>query len=194
MMTGEPVRVPFSEIDLEDETFRYRVNLRVGNLAKSIKRDGQQIPVVLRKRPRRRHQIVSGFRRIAALSGLGSHTVLAHIRRDLETDEKACRASIIENEHRKTFSDLDRARAALAYRQHGKTNRQIEELLGVGKRQRQRLQGLLSFPPPLREAMESQTLSTTLAVRLMQFIRKLPEQDQNAAAIQWIDWIRARRA
>lgn len=47
-------QVPLKEIDLEDKSFQFRLNLRVGPLTKSIKEHGLQIPVILRASSRLR--------------------------------------------------------------------------------------------------------------------------------------------
>ncbi|HOU55167.1 MAG TPA: ParB N-terminal domain-containing protein, partial [Myxococcota bacterium] len=58
--------VNLADIDLEDTRFQFRVTLRVADLVESIRRHGQQMPVILRRQPDRpKLQVVSGFRRIA---------------------------------------------------------------------------------------------------------------------------------
>lgn len=145
--TGKVEAVSLDAIDLGDETFKFRVSLRVASLAKSIKAEGQQIPVLLRRlEGSGQLQVISGFRRITAIKSLRWPTVNAIVRSDLDDDATACRVSILENEHRQTYNDVDRAHAILAYRKMGTSADEIEELFRVGARQRQRLEKLTTFP------------------------------------------------
>lgn len=179
------LNIKLHEIDLTDETFRFRVKLKVGKLASSLAQEGQQFPIVLRKKKDGKLQIISGFRRIAAIQKLGWETVKAVIREDLEVDTEACKVSILENEIRQTYNDLDRAYAILAYRKMGNNSAEIEEIFKVGIRQRQRLEALIKFPKELQEAVAGKDISLSHAVRLMQFIRKNPR----IKVQKWIDWI-----
>jgi ParB family chromosome partitioning protein len=177
--------IPFSEIDLSDHQFRFRVNLRIGNLAGSIAAEGQQFPVILRRKRDGKLQVISGFRRLAAIDKLGWDKVKAVIRNDLDDDAEACRVSILENEIRQTYNDLDRAYAILAYRRMGKTAGEIEEIFKVGARQRQRLEELTTFPKALQNAVADGRVPSTHAVKLMQHARKFEDTDISA----WIKWI-----
>ena len=177
--------VSLGDIDLDDTTFQFRLSLRIGDLARSIGETGQQFPVLLRRRAGKKLQVVSGFRRIAAIRQLRGTTVSAVVRDDLDDDAEACRISILENEVRKTYNDLDRARAIVAYREIGKTNADIGEVFQLGKRHIQRLKKLTSFPETLQHAIADGTVSSTNAVRLMQHVDKYRE-DVN----EWIEWIR----
>lgn len=192
---GKIEAIPIEDIDLDGddaELFRYRVNLRVGRLAKSIKEEGQQIPVILR-RPfgSGKLQVVSGFRRINAIKSLGWETVNAIVRGDIDDDVDACKVSILENELRATYNDVDRAFAMVAYRELGRTHEEIEQLFKIGARQRQRLQEITTFPESLQEAIadEDSAMDSTKAVRLMQHMRKHPKSDIDA----WIKRVEDQR-
>lgn len=74
-------RIPFSEIDHVDQTFMFRAVVRVPDLSRSLSEFGQQIPAVVRPHPRAeegfKYQLVSVFRRMAALQALGASTLSA---------------------------------------------------------------------------------------------------------------------
>ena len=185
--------MPLSKIDMENEQFRFRVNLRTNDLEESLSGDGQQFPVVLRREDSGKYQIISGFRRIHALRRLGWEKVKAVVRKDLGDDSEACRISILENELRQTYNDLDRAYAILAYRRMGKSDAEIQDIFRVGARQRQRLEGLVTFPKALQEAVADGGVSSTHAVKLMQHARKY--EDYPAAKInKWTKWITENKA
>ncbi len=185
--------VPVSKIDLEDDQFRFRVNLRTSDLAESIAHNGQQFPVVLRRKESGKYQIISGFRRLGAIGQLRWEKVKAVVRKDLEDDAVACRMSILENELRQTYNDLDRAYAILAYRRMGKSDAEIEEIFKVGTRQRQRLEELTTFPNALRAAVADGRVSSTLAVKLMQHCRKFDKYPASRLN-KWIKWITRNQA
>lgn len=156
----EPAKVahlPLSELDLSDETFRFRASLRVGPLRDSIAAEGQQLPIVVRRARRRgspRYQIISGFRRVTALAQLGTGTVAAIVRDDLADDELAFRASVLENSQRRTYSDIDRALVIRSYEDRGFGSVDVADLMGLSKRQKNNLRGLLDLPPTVREAID----------------------------------------
>jgi len=186
------------DLDLDDRTFQFRVSLRVGDLLESIARDGQQIPVFVRPSRKRegKYQLISGFRRVTALQKLGGKQVKALVRRDLDDNETAFRVSVLENEERKTYNDLDRASAILAYRGMGRSNAEIEDIFRIGSRQRQRLEALTTFPDVLKEAIAEENVDSTKAVRLMQHARQHVQKDfsldpgWSADTVKWVkQWI-----
>ena len=188
---AEVETIPLDKIDLDDATFKFRVNLRLGSLVDSIREGGQQFPVLLRRgQGKKKYQIISGFRRIAAIRKLGWDRVNAVVRTDLRDDAEAFKVSIIENEERETYNDLDRAYAILKYRGMGKSTAEVEEIFRVGARQRQRLEELTRFPPRLQEAVAAERVSSTNAVRLMQHVRRYPQADLK----KWIAWIEENNA
>ncbi len=170
------VRISLSEMDLEDDTYRFRVSMRTGDLVKSISKNGQQFPVLLRgKKPP--YQIVSGFRRIAAIQEIGWDRVSAIIRNDL-SDEEAFQISFIENEMRKSLSDIDRANAVVKLKKMGKKSTEdVAKLYALTSRQVQRLQSIVDFPKQLLNAMNDGRISTTNALILHSSYKSKPDVD-----------------
>lgn len=175
-----------------DESFRFRANLRVGDLMESIQREGQQIPIFLRKVDGRdTYQLISGFRRVTALLKLGVTHVKAIVRTDLDNDDKAFRVSILENEERKTYNDLDRANAIYQYKTRlAKTNAEIENIFRIGARQRQRLESITTFPDALKTAITDDRVSSTLAVRLMQHARQHVQKTGATWTTETVAWVK----
>ena len=92
---GKVEHIPMDKLDLDDESFRYRADLRVGPLRKSIEAEGQVLPIVVRKVGKtraQRFQIISGFRRATAMKELDRVTIAAIVRDDLDNDDDARRA------------------------------------------------------------------------------------------------------
>jgi hypothetical protein len=90
--TGAVDFVPLADVDV-DATFRLRDEGDVADLAASIGRLGQLVPIELRPLPGRapedppRWQVVAGFRRLAALRLLSRERVLARVHASLDDDD-----------------------------------------------------------------------------------------------------------
>lgn len=180
--------VNLADIDLEDTRFRFRVTLRVGDLVESIQNHGQQVPVILRRNPDRPGlQVVSGFRRIAAIRRIGWTTVNALVLENL-SDEQAWKVSVLENEARKTYSDLDRGYAILAWQAMGMSLQEVaESVFHLSRKQASRLKSLVSLPAVLQEAIGADGFTTTHALVLKQL------RDRFGARVDcqyWIERIR----
>lgn len=81
-----PAHIALERVD-EDDTFKARDEGDVAALAMDIARLGQLFPVDLRLKPPDRFQIVTGFRRVAALRFLHREKVLARLHVDLSDDD-----------------------------------------------------------------------------------------------------------
>ncbi|MBN1774739.1 MAG: ParB/RepB/Spo0J family partition protein [Deltaproteobacteria bacterium] len=171
---GQVVEIPLEEIDLDDTTFELRVTLKPELLVDSVRNHGIQMPVVLRKHPRRKekYQIVCGFRRTTAAKMAGLKSVPAMVR-DL-SDEEAHVLAFAENEYRRTLNDLDRANGIAKLRQNGKREDEVAKLYRLSDRQVRRLQELLEYPGVIKRALDDgdSGLTTTHATILMQASRK----------------------
>jgi ParB/RepB/Spo0J family partition protein len=181
---GKVQLIPLAKMDLEDTTFRFRADLRVGPLVESIKAQGIQIPVVLRSLMKGKYQIISGFRRIIAAREAGLDAVPAIIR-DL-SDEAAFKASVLENTNRKTYSDIDRALVLQAHRDRGLgDDGAVVTLLKLTPRQQQHILSLLTLPVVAQEAIDdpAQHFSATHGLVLRQLSGKYPDLD-------WGKWVK----
>ena len=173
----------------DDETFMFRANLRVGDLKASIQADGQQLPIVVRKTGKTRgmrYQVISGFRRLKAVKALGWTTIAAIVREDLDDDEAAFRASVLENTARKTYSDIDRAIAIRRYRDAGHKAADVAVMMGLSDRRRKMIESLLNMPKVVQDAVDdaSHPLTTKHAIVLARLKSKHPKLD-------WKQWVRA---
>jgi len=175
--------VNLADIDLEDTRFQFRVSLRVADLVDSIGRHGQQMPVILRRQPDRpKLQVVSGFRRIAAIRKIGWPTVSALVLDDL-SDAQAWKVSVLENEARKTYTDLERGYAILAWQGMGMSLQEVAEtVFHLSRKQASRLKSLVSLPPVLQEAIGTEGFTTTHALVLKQL------RDRFGARVDYQYW------
>ncbi|MBX2798971.1 MAG: ParB/RepB/Spo0J family partition protein [Myxococcales bacterium] len=184
------VQLPLSDVDLDDETFRFRAALRVGPLRDSIAAEGQQLPIIVRPSPLadRPHpyQIVSGFRRTTALRQLGAPTVAAIVRSDLQDDEAAFRTSVLENSQRRTYSDIDRALVIKSYADRGFTSVDVARLMGLSKRQTNNLRSLLELPKTVQQAIDDPDLRFTATHGLV-----LKQLKGRHPSLHYGTWVRA---
>jgi ParB/RepB/Spo0J family partition protein len=178
--------VALQDIDLTDKTWQFRISLRVKDLAESIQTSGQQIPVILRRiSGQEALQVISGFRRLTAIQSIGWPTAHAIVLDDVG-DEAAFRLSVLENEKRKTYTDLDRAHAITKYRQMGYKVADIaENIFGLSRKQVERLQVLTELPDFMQEAIAEDRLPTTQALILKQLHDKHGKDNVDLAS--WTD-------
>jgi ParB/RepB/Spo0J family partition protein len=156
--------LPLEQIDLTNTQFEYRLDPGLDLLIDSIKKDGQQIPVIVRgtKPP---YQLICGFRRTRSIREIGGAVVKAIILPGL-TDDKAHRLSVLENEERKSLTDLDRANACKRLQDEGKTQEEIAAIMGCSQPKISRYFSLLSLPAPVFEALKAGRINTVHAVAL----------------------------
>ncbi len=167
LRAGSVEMMDMDSIDLIDRTWRFRVAMNVTDLAASMKANGQQLPLILRRvHSRESLQIISGFRRTRAAFELGWSAVSAIVLNEC-TDEQAFRLSVLENEKRKTYSDIDRAHAIVKYRSMGYSVANIAtEIFGLSRKQVHRLEALTTLPSFMQEAIADESLPATHAVVL----------------------------
>jgi len=183
--TTELAKLPITKLDFDDRTFMFRVTLRLADLEASIAAEGQQIPIVVRPSVHgEAYQIISGFRRASAMRELGLDTIAAIVRHDLDDDELAFRAAIIENEQRQTYSDIDRALAIIRYEQAGWSSVDVADLMGLRERQKYNLKRLLTLPEVIQVAIDDPNdhCSATHGLVLGQLARRYPDLDVG----QWV--------
>ena len=163
--TGSGVtELPLENIDLSNTQFEYRLDPGLELLIESIKKDGQQIPVIVRgvKPP---YQLICGFRRTRSITAIGGATVKAIILPDID-DDKAHRLSVLENEERKSLTDLDRANACKRLQDEGHTQEEIARIMGCSQPKISRYFSLLSLPAPVFEALKAGRINTIHALIL----------------------------
>jgi ParB family chromosome partitioning protein len=156
--------ISLEEIDLANTQFEYRLDPDLALLIDSIKKDGQQIPVIVRgtKPP---YQLICGFRRARSIREIGGQTVKAIILQEL-SDDKAHRLSVLENEERKSLTDLDRANACKRLQEEGKTQEEIGRIMNRSAMQISRYLSLLALPPEITEALKTGKIETGHALEL----------------------------
>lgn len=179
LRAGAVELIPIDKIDIEDTTYMFRAALRIGPLMESLRKEGQQVPIVVRgRRGRQKVQLISGFRRVTAAKELG-WTSIAAVKRNGMDDREAFHASVLENTHRKTYSDIDRATAIRAFEKQGHSGLEIAELMGLSKRQKNNILTLLELPEDVQAAIDDkrQYFSTTHALTLKRMKGKHDDLD-----------------
>ena len=171
---GKVQQIAIEDLSLDDQTYRFRIDLRPEVLVDSIMSHGMQIPLIARPHPKKddKLQLVCGFRRAYAAKAAGLKKVPVVVRE--LGDEQAYVLSYAENEFRKTFGDLDRAAAIVKLKRSGKTTVQVAALYRLGERQVQRLGALIDYPAVLKNAVGDHESGVSLAhaLHLMQAEKK----------------------
>ena len=153
---------------LNQNDLEFRVSPRVGDLIESIKKNGQQFPILVRPLEGRGYEIVSGYRRVRAIQALGWDTVKAIVRDDLANDEDAYRISFLENEKRKNLTGVDKAHAIAKLELTGKSPKMVQFIFGIGEKQYGRYKKVGTFPKVLKDAISEGTIQTTHGLLLAQ--------------------------
>ncbi len=186
---GEFKMIGLDQIDLEDESLRFRSSLRLNKLKESIEAHGIQVPIILRARGRgkKKYRLVSGFRRCHAAEELGMVEVPATIREGMD-DEEAFHASVLENMARKTLSAIDRAVVIREYRDRGLAGGVdgARDVLQITERQKRNLLSLLKLPQDVQDAIDDpdQAFTGTHGVALKRLVGKYPKLD-------YAKWVKA---
>ena len=132
------------------------------SLSASIKTDGVMQPVVVRKSERGGYELVAGERRWRAAGMAGLATVPALIR-DL-TDRQMAEWALIENLQREDLNPMERATAFQSLSEnHGLTQAQLAERMGVDRSTVTNLLRLLKLAPEVQTFVSRGTLSMSQA-------------------------------
>lgn len=170
-------RVPISEIDLDNDQFKFRYLMDdddLSELAESIEETRQINPVILRKK-NEKYQIVAGFRRVTAKQLAGAETVNAIIIEDLP-DDLAYKISFDENMKRKSLTRLEIALMCERLNiERKKTYKQISEILGVGEKSIQLYMRVLTLTDKAKMALHKGEIPFSHAY----LIAKLEPEVQN---------------
>lgn len=122
--------LPVTLIDPSPIRDRIDVSENLEDLKRSLREEGQQIPILVRPvGSTDRYEIVTGRRRLQATKEIGGETIQAFVRR--MSDEEAFVAQGVENNARLETSFIERARTILSALEAGFTQVQVEKFLGV---------------------------------------------------------------
>lgn len=178
--------VPLSRIDLSDRTFRIRLSLDIDSLQRSLDAEGQLVPVVLRTRGKS-FQVVSGFRRVAAIQALGRSHVSALVYDEL-SDVESLTLAVADNSQRADFTDLDRGHAVVLFRyRHGYPLARVAELMGLERRQVARLERLTTLPDYVQHALTYGGVPTT---HVLVLVDRLDPVAEELRVRQWLTRLR----
>jgi len=178
------VIVPLRDIDTTDETYRQRASLDNPELERSLREQGQKVPVFLqRSAPGQRLRIVAGFCRIHALSALARGHVQAVV---LEADDPdATRIAWAENAGRRSLKEVDLVYLVWRLQHDGRNLAEIASTLGVSTSQVRRLEAIGAMPERVRELVDASQLPFTHAAVLGQHLKRHPRHDPESVLAAW---------
>jgi ParB family chromosome partitioning protein len=178
----EPVQIldlPLSHID-ESDRFRLRTPPypKLDELAQDIRAHGQTTPIFVRSFGTQ-YELISGYRRFAALQMIGAKTALARVY-ELD-DDKAFELALSENRERDALTEIERADAALRLHRSGYTTSDVARHIGCVDRQASNYLRLArEASPPMREALQKGQLSFRAALELLVSLDGVPSPDHEA--------------
>lgn len=155
------VKVALSDIRMEDRTFFNRLSIDIESLVDSIKEHGQQVPVIL-KGPKP-YTIISGFRRIYALTRLSDRDVIAVVYPSLDS-KKAFAISLIENVQRRSLSDYELIRTLSMMKDKGYSTVELARLIAKGRRIVEQYLRVWNGPESIKEALRENRISISAAI------------------------------
>lgn len=127
-------------------------------LADSIKAQGLLQPVILRRMPRGRYQLVAGERRLRATRDLGRLAIKAIIRE--YSDDRLLELSLVENLIRADLNEIEVAQALQRLQnQYGYTTVQLAEVIGKSRPAVSNTLRLLELPASVQEMVRDGRLS-----------------------------------
>lgn len=163
-----PAHIALDRVD-EDTTFRVREEGDVAALAMDIARLGQIFPIDLRLKPPDRFQVITGFRRVAALRFLQREKVLARLHVDLSDDDAALIA-LAEAIHSEPVSREELQAARDRFESRGRLSAAARDMLDKALSDDT---GLAPEEAPQEEEVDADELAADVATRLGQINQDL---------------------
>lgn len=146
-------RLPIEWIDATQTAYSHRVHVEVAGLAEQMNSCGLNEPIIVEPcGAGEQVRIISGWRRYAAAVHLGWAHIPAIVRRDLD-GRRALIASVVGNEGRAPYNDIERALIIKRWDDAGIKDVPVTEVLGIGDKQRRNLLSLLQLPAAARAAI-----------------------------------------
>ncbi len=160
-------RVPINQIDHRDLTCSTQSPIPGESLLRSIRIEGIRRPVVLRRDDEGQHQVVHGYRRVAAARRLKMSTVPAVVFSDISDDDRDRLKLLSSNEQQLgESSPLRRLQSTVKLYQGQVDLAEIEKITGRRKRTLQRYLRVAENKV-LREAIERGRLSIFKAEEIL---------------------------
>ena len=157
--TGHPLEIPCDQIDRNP--FQTRTHFdeeRLEELAQSIKASGVVQPIIVRKTPSGRYQLITGERRLLASKKAGKASIPAFVR--TASDEQAMEMTIVENLQRADLNPIEQARAYQRLSQQFKmTQEQMASRTGKDRASVANFLRLLKLPEETQSSVEAGVLS-----------------------------------
>ncbi len=180
-MEYEKKSVSLSRIDLDDSTYRITTSGETADLIASIQTTGLLNPPFLLEKVKTGKtvfQVVSGFRRIRALTGLAREKTDARILEPKTSSDDCARLAVTENALQRALNLIELSRCVHlllpVFGNEEELSRQASRFnLPKNREMIRKLKLLGNLPFPVQDAVLNETLSLTIAVELS--LLKQPE-------------------
>jgi ParB family transcriptional regulator, chromosome partitioning protein len=166
------VEIQHIPLDLIEESDRFRLRQPpypdIAELGEELKRFGQTTPLFVRPKEDG-YELISGYRRRAALELIELSTAICRIYRNL-SDAEAYDLAISENQDRSSLTDLERAQICARLQREGRTAEQIAVRMGWTHERQvyNHLRLAKDASPALCTAVQGRRLSFTVALALIE--------------------------
>jgi ParB/RepB/Spo0J family partition protein len=160
-------QVALSDVNLEDQTFQYRLSANVGEIRRSLHTDGQEEPIDLLG-PSKPYRIIDGFRRCAAARDLGWPTIKAFVHKSLK-EEAAFRLAFTKNVVRRNLAPMEKAHALWVAQKRGFKKNELQTAFGISEKQVVRYLELLTFPAAVQRCLDGKLITMAHAKVLADF-------------------------
>lgn len=178
-------QVPLHLVDESDFLcLRERPFPGIAELAESIDEKGQTTPAFLRVKEGGRYDLISGYRRSAALRIIGAPTILARIYR--MSVEDAYALAVSENAERDALTDWERARACRSLADRDVSREVIAKMFGWAdvRQVANYLRLAREAPPALVKALQDRSLQATHGLALLPLTQEPFQAEHFEAVLQ----------
>ncbi len=178
--------VPLDAIEVAD-LFRLRPIRGVAPLAEAIARDGQREPLILRRRPGGRFDLVCGGRRLEALRMLRRHRALAVVYDDL-SEADALYLALCDDLERDGLGTSERMQVRSRLAQAGLLDARLEALFDRAERLEAERGASLGEASPASEGQASEDVEEVELEVLAARTRDQLADACNDLAVLWESW------
>lgn len=175
---GGALWVDHSSLSPSSEQPRVKVDKALESLADSLRRHGMMQPILVTQRTDGMYEILAGERRWRAAKIAKLKSVPVLIRSAPASQGERLELALIENIQREDLNDMERATAChRLMEQHGFTQTEVSQKLGLDRSTIANLVRLLDLPPFLQECVSRETITGGHARALLR-LNGNPEQQK----------------
>ena len=164
-------KIPISQIEFDDETFRLGLSKDISSVLNSIKEVGMINPPVLREKENK-YQIISGYKRLKACKELGIEEVFSRFYKSDEISNEEC-LKIVFYENQERLGDMGKAELLLIFKrlcglEQSELTQRVLPFLGIlpSRKNFERYMRLAELEKEIKAAFYSEKITIEQAIIL----------------------------